>query len=152
MDQTPHPDIPQGEVVPTSNTSDVQENKDLAAFSYLWVMSVFVYLAKKDSPFVRFHALQGMTLFALSVVVWFVPLIGRFLELIVLALAVIGFIGAVQGQWKELPVIGSFAHGKGWKKSREEFRGLMGSVHWKYWKKRGGEPAAQKPSTPPSEF
>lgn len=150
MDQTPHPDLPQGEVTPVGNTPDVQENKDLAAFSYLWVMSVFVYLAKKDSAFVRFHALQGITLFALSVVVWFVPFVGRFLELIVLALAVIGFIGAVQGQWKELPVIGAFAHGKGWKKSREELRGIMGSVHWKHWKKKSEEPPSQSPPPPPA--
>lgn len=150
MDQTPHPDISQEKMSPMGSTPDVQENKDLAAFSYLWVMSVFVYLAKKDSAFVRFHALQGMTLFALSVVVWFVPFVGRFLELIVLALAVIGFIGAVQGQWKELPVIGVFAHGKGWKKSCEELRGIMGSVHWKHWKKKSEESPSQNPPPPPT--
>ena len=148
MDQTPSPDTHRTEVVQTGNASDVQENKDLAAFSYLWVMSVFVYLAKKDSAFVRFHALQGMTLFALSIVVWFVPLLGRLLELIILALAVIGFIGAVQGQWKELPVIGSLAHGKGWKKSGEELRSIMKTIHWKNWKKKSEGPSV--PNPPPS--
>ena len=88
---------------------DITENKDLAAFSYLWVMSVFVYLARKKSPFVRFHARQSMVLFALSIPIWLIPYVGRFLELGVLALAVLGFMAAAQGEWKRLPLVGRFA-------------------------------------------
>ncbi len=100
---------------------DVEENKDIAALGYIWILSVFVFFARKNSPFVRFHAKQGMVLFAASVLLWFVPFIGRFLELIVLGLAVLGFLNAAQGSWRELPLIGALARGdkdgvrKGWK-------------------------------------
>jgi len=90
---------------------DVEENKDLAAFSYVWIMSVFVYISKRQSPFVAFHAKQGMVLFLFSILFWFIPGIWRFLELIVLGGAILGFLAAAQGQWKEVPIIGSLARG-----------------------------------------
>ena len=87
---------------------DVEENKDIAAFSYLWIMSVIVFFLKKDSEFVRFHAKQAMVLFALTIIIWFIPFdyFSRFLELIVLAGMVIGFINAAQGKKKDVPFIG----------------------------------------------
>ncbi|MBI3331922.1 hypothetical protein HYZ99_03100 [Candidatus Peregrinibacteria bacterium] len=93
---------------------DIEENKDLAAFSYLWIMSVIVYFLKKDSPFVRFHSKQAMVLFALTIPVWLIPiaLIGRLLELLILAGMIIGFLGAAQGQWKDVPFIGPFSRGE----------------------------------------
>lgn len=91
---------------------DVQKNKDIAAFSYLWIMSVVVYILKRESPFVRYHSKQGMLLFVLSVLVWFVPLIDRLLALVVLAGMVLGFIHAAQGQWKDVPLVGPVSRGE----------------------------------------
>ncbi|OGJ56657.1 hypothetical protein A3D88_02665 [Candidatus Peribacteria bacterium RIFCSPHIGHO2_02_FULL_52_16] len=93
---------------------DVDENKDIAAFSYLWVMSVVVFFLKKDSPFVRFHAKQAMILFGLTVLIWFIPFdyFSRFLELIVLAGMVIGFINAAQGKKKDVPFVGPLSRGE----------------------------------------
>lgn len=109
MDQqpTPAPILPTEVVNPgmPERDADVRENKDMAAISYVWVLSVFVYLFRRASPFVRFHAKQGMVLFSLSVICWFIPIIGRLLVLGILALAVLGFIAAAQGQWKQIPVI-----------------------------------------------
>lgn len=87
---------------------DIEENKDIAAFSYLWIMSVVVYLLKKDSPFIRFHSKQAMVLFGLSVVIWLIPIsiIARPLELVVLAGMVIGFLNAAQGKRKDVPIVG----------------------------------------------
>jgi len=87
---------------------DIEENKDIAAFSYLWVMSVFVYFLKKDSPFIRFHSKQAMILFGLSVVIWLIPIsiIARPLELVILAGMVIGFLNAAQGKKKDVPIVG----------------------------------------------
>jgi len=93
--------------VPGTN-DDIEKNKDIAAFSYVWVMSVIVYFARRDSAFVRFHATQAMILFAVSIPVWFVPYIGRYLELLILAAAVLGFMAAAQGEWKVLPGMGKF--------------------------------------------
>lgn len=88
---------------------DLEANKDVAALSYIWILSIFLYFLKKDSPFVRFHARQGIVLFILSIIVWLIPFLGAFLELVVLGLAILGFLAAAQGQWKELPIISLLA-------------------------------------------
>jgi uncharacterized membrane protein len=88
------------------NDADVAQNKDIAAFSYLWIMSVIVYLLRRQSPFVRYHSKQGMLLFVISLPLWFVPFIGNFLELIILGAMILGFMNAAQGQWKDVPLIG----------------------------------------------
>ncbi|MDD4318977.1 MAG: hypothetical protein PHW10_01485 [Candidatus Peribacteraceae bacterium] len=93
--------------------NDVEANKDLAAFSYIYVMSVVVYLLRgRQSAFIRFHARQAMALFALAVLVWFVPFVGRLLEIIVLFGMVTGFIAAAKGEWKDIPFIGPVVRGK----------------------------------------
>lgn len=106
MNQLPTP--PPSEPVQKAQAGihdDVKENKDIAALSYVWVLSVFVYTFRHSSPFVRFHAKQGMVLFALSVACWFVPIIGKLLVLIVLAGMAIGLFSAAQGQWREIPFV-----------------------------------------------
>ncbi|MEK7591635.1 MAG: hypothetical protein AAB489_05540 [Patescibacteria group bacterium] len=93
---------------------DVEENKDIAAFSYLWVMSVVVWFLKKDSPFVRFHSRQAIVLFVLSVIIWIIPVefVSRLLEIVILAGMVIGFLNAAQGQRKDIPLVGPFSRGE----------------------------------------
>lgn len=113
----------------------------MAALSYVWILSVIVYFAKKDSPFVRFHARQGIVLFVLSIVCWFVPMVGRLLELIVLALAVIGFLGAAQGHWKELPVIYAVSQGD-WKGARRGWQSVVQSIA-DLWHRMRKHPKAQ---------
>jgi len=115
------------EIVEPRSLNDVEENKDIAALSYAWVLSVAVYLAKRNSPFVRFHAKQGILLFILSVVFWSVPMVGKLLELVVLAFCAMGFIAAAQGQWKDLPFIGAVARGD-WKALRTSWRSTVHSA------------------------
>lgn len=95
-----------------ADAADIEKNKDLAAFSYLWVMSVVVYFLRKDSPFVRFHSKQAILLFLLSLPLWFIPYIGRVLELIILCGAVLGFLAAAQGQRRDVPIVGPFSRGE----------------------------------------
>lgn len=112
MDQSESPPAPTPEQTPPavspidSDKADIEQNKDIAAFSYLWIMSVVVFFLRRKSPFVRYHAKQAMILFALSVIVLLVPYISRFLELGVLALMVYGFINAAQGLRKDVPIVG----------------------------------------------
>lgn len=94
------------DTVGSPDKADIEQNKDIAAFSYLWIMSVVVYFLRRKSPFVRFHARQAIVLFILSMAVFFVPVISKLLELGVLALMVLGFINAAQGQRKDVPIIG----------------------------------------------
>jgi len=92
--------------------ADVHENKDLAAFSYIWIFSILMFLAKRKSPFIQFHAKQGMILFGLSIVFWFIPYVRNVLEFVVLLGCAWGFIQAAQGKWDEVPFIGPLARGK----------------------------------------
>lgn len=111
MEPTPDTGIPPQPSAQATPDHDIADNKDIAALGYVWVLSVFVYLYKRDSAFVRHHARQGIVLFIVSIVFWMVPVIGRFLELPVLALMIMGFLNAAQGKYAPLPLVYALSHG-----------------------------------------
>ncbi|OGY37496.1 MAG: hypothetical protein A3E36_02675 [Candidatus Andersenbacteria bacterium RIFCSPHIGHO2_12_FULL_45_11b] len=88
---------------------DIRDNKVMAALSYVWILSVVFLLVKKDSPFVQFHAKQGVVLFAASFILGFIPIIGWLLNIAVLVLAIMGIIAAWQGKSTKLPIISTIA-------------------------------------------
>ncbi len=92
-----------------AQSRDIHENKDMAALSYVWILSVVVFFTKRQSPFVYFHVKQGLVLFALSLVAGMFGFVGKILLLIILALSVIGFLNAAQGLSKDLPIVGALA-------------------------------------------
>jgi uncharacterized membrane protein len=93
-----------------SEDKDVQDNKLLAALSYLWILSVVMLLVKKDSKFVQFHAKQGLVLFLASIVVSFIPFLGWFLlNPIVGIVALIGLIQALMGKYWKIPLVSDLA-------------------------------------------
>jgi uncharacterized membrane protein len=115
MDTTPDPKAGPVPALPPAavhDPQDVQDNKDIAAFGYLWVMSVIIFFIKGKSPFVRYHSKQAMLLFVLTIPLWFIPFVGRILVLAVLCLMALGFINAAQGQWKDVPVFGPLSRGE----------------------------------------
>ena len=91
--------------------NDIEQNKDVAAMSYLWILSVVVLYARRDSPFIQYHARQGLWLFLVSIPVWIIPGIGHYLEFFVLAGMIIGFLNAAQGRSHDVPVVGQLAKG-----------------------------------------
>lgn len=93
---------------PGSN-KDVEENKVLAAISYLWIISLIILLVKKESPFAKFHAKQGLILWILSIVFWIIPVVGWILNLVVFVFIIIGFIQAISGKWWKVPGVGQLA-------------------------------------------
>ncbi|MDD5438109.1 MAG: DUF4870 domain-containing protein [Patescibacteria group bacterium] len=88
---------------------DVDENKVLAALSYIWILFLVPLLAKKDSKFCKEHAKQGLIMFIVwivaSFVIW-IPLIGWLLGLALLIVDIVAFVKALQGEFWEIPVIG----------------------------------------------
>ena len=101
---------------------DIEDNSVMGLLSYLWILWLIPLLAAKNSKFARFHANQGLVLFILEVlggtvfgvltridkiggIFW--ALFGIF-EFLCLILAVLGIVNSVQGQAKELPLIGKF--------------------------------------------
>ena len=89
-----------------------QENRLLAAISYLWIISLIMLLIKKDSKFIQFHAKQGLVIFIVAVISWFflwIPVFGWLLNLAIIVLVVVGFIKAYSGEYYKMPVISIFA-------------------------------------------
>jgi uncharacterized membrane protein len=95
----------------TDEQYDIRINKDIAAFSYLWIMSVVIYFVRHDSKFVRYHAKQGIVLFLLSIPAAMIPVLGRILILLIVGGVLLGFIHAAHGQYAPVPVIGDLAKG-----------------------------------------
>ena len=85
------------------------DSKLFAALSYLWLLSVVMLVLKKDDEFVKFHAKQGTVIFVVSIILWFIPIIGWLLQIAALIAVVIGFLKAYSGERFKLPVIGDLA-------------------------------------------
>lgn len=94
----------------TISSLDIEKNKELAALSYLWIFSVILFLARRDSPFIKWHARQGVLLFFISIGLWILPFL-RVTEIFVLALMILGFIEAAQGHLYRIPLIGDISEG-----------------------------------------
>ncbi|MBQ6268283.1 MAG: zinc ribbon domain-containing protein [Clostridia bacterium] len=98
---------------------DVQNNRIMAVLAYIGWLILIPLFARRDSPFTRFHCNQGLILALawLGIVVLRGILVGSLdlqlgflfslLSLAVVVFSVIGIVNAVQGQAKELPLIGS---------------------------------------------
>ncbi|HRH93496.1 MAG TPA: hypothetical protein PKV72_03100 [Candidatus Peribacteria bacterium] len=96
----------------TADQRDIRLNKDVAAFSYVWIMSVIVFASRRDSPYIQYHAKQACILFILSIPVAMIPFFGRYLVFLVLAGMLLGFINAANGRREELPFVGKLATGE----------------------------------------
>ena len=104
--------------------ADIEKNKGMALLSYLSWLVLIPLLAGNKSPYVRFHANQGLVLAIVEIVwgvvsailsrildsmFWPLTLISSLLPLVNILfgiLAILGIVNAVSGKAKELPVIG----------------------------------------------
>ncbi|TSC70423.1 MAG: hypothetical protein CEO12_357 [Parcubacteria group bacterium Gr01-1014_46] len=97
-------------------TKGNNNNMVMGILSYLGPLVLIPYLTVKDNDFVKFHSRQGLVLFGIEVIVWLLGsmmysmwMITNLLNLATLILTVIGIVNVVQGNKKELPVIGGLA-------------------------------------------
>lgn len=110
--QSQQPQQPQPPTPPMGEDKDIQENKVMAALSYLGILVLIPLLAKKDSKFAQFHAKQGVIFLILWIVGWiifWIPVIGWLLWIVVAILDIIALIQALSGKYWEVPVIGGLA-------------------------------------------
>ncbi|KKR08565.1 MAG: hypothetical protein UT32_C0001G0085 [Parcubacteria group bacterium GW2011_GWC2_39_14] len=91
-------------------------NKILAAMSYLGFLCFVPLFLKKSSPFVQFHAKQGLVLFIAEVIISFIniiPFLGQlvwFLAIVVFCIVSIkGMIKAWDGVYWKIPVLSDYA-------------------------------------------
>ncbi|MBI1812641.1 hypothetical protein HY285_05620 [Candidatus Peregrinibacteria bacterium] len=94
-----------------SQKLDAEQNGDIAALCYVPLLAFFLIIARRQSGFVRFHGRQGIALSLLAIAFWVIPVVGKILELLILAAVACGFLLAAARQWKEVPVIGPLSRG-----------------------------------------
>jgi uncharacterized membrane protein len=107
------------EVKPAAGASGTDEGKTIAIISYItWVglIIAFVMNSDKKNDFAKFHIRQSLMIWIAWIVVWFImviPFIGRFLGAIagiaLFVLWLLGLIAAINGEKKEVPILGSLA-------------------------------------------
>ncbi len=95
----------------TDDQRDIRMNKDIAAFSYAWIMSVIIYIARKDSRFIQYHSKQGIVLFLLTIPAAMIPVVGKILVLVLVGGMVLGFINAAKGSYDAVPLAGDLSKG-----------------------------------------
>lgn len=106
----------------TSHTSEkipvttFRKNTLMAILAYIGVLIIIPYLMANDDTFVKFHIKQGLVLVVIELIVWGAGMmlwgIYPILALVNLAtfvLSIIGIVNVLQGNTKELPLVGQFA-------------------------------------------
>ena len=103
---------------------DIEKNKAMAILSY--IIALIPYLVEKDSKWVRFHAVQGMNIFIVAVVIsvittiistiiGIIPVIGSIVSTLIgivsaiislgiFIISIMGIISVCNGEAKELPI------------------------------------------------
>ena len=116
MDQQ-QPNQTSGSAMPPAG-SRLDQHKLLSTLAYLSILIVVPFLMAKDDPTVKFHIKQGLVLVIIELIVWVLGMsmfgwqIWPLLQLINLGtfvLAIIGIVNVVQGNQKELPLVGGLA-------------------------------------------
>lgn len=102
------------------DAKDIADNKVFGVLAYIGILFLVPLLARKDSPFAKFHTNQGLVLFifefisgivfgllsCIPFVGWIFSLAGKLISLAFLVFMILGIVYAAQGQAKELPIIG----------------------------------------------
>ena len=112
---------------------DIATHKGMSVLSYIGILVLIPFFAEKNSPYTRFHAVQGMYFFLCTIVLnvisgilglvvrvpqtvfgvvyayvtpWPVTLIQWLITICILTFMIIGIVYAATGKAKELPLIG----------------------------------------------
>ena len=104
---------------------DAEKNKIFGIIAYINILCLVPLFAVKDSPFAKYHANQGFTLFLAELVIWIslgviesilffvlpmgfgvIGLVFGLVKLAPIVLAIIGIVNAAAGKCVPLPLIG----------------------------------------------
>jgi len=108
------------ETKPVVDNKDINDNKVLAALSYVFILCFIPLLMAKESKYAQFHAKQGLVLFIVEVVLMvasniliFIPILGWFVMMVaylaVTIASIVGILKALEGEKWEMPVLGDYA-------------------------------------------
>ena len=89
-----------------NNLSNIilDNEKKMAALSYVWILCLVPLFGFSKSKFVKFHSMQGLIILGLSLFT-IVPVFGWFLGLILFTISIIGIIKTLNGKWWKIPYI-----------------------------------------------
>jgi uncharacterized membrane protein len=100
----------------TKKSTNNSDNKAIALLSYIGLLVLIPLLVEKEDEFVQFHAKQGLVLLITGIaisVINIIPILGQIIFLFgglgCLFLALTGIINVLNGQKKQLPLIGQFS-------------------------------------------
>lgn len=109
---------------------EIENGKLMALLSYIGILALIPYFAEKENKYVRFHAIQGLNLLIVNLVVsaasfvvaivatilFIIPIIGWVLGFVLylviglipvglLVISILGVVYSLQGNAKELPIV-----------------------------------------------
>ena len=94
---------------------DIDANKTMGIIAYFIFFIPLVVEPAKNSPYAKFHANQGLLialLYVASMIVQIIPILGQIVGFVLWVAGVVfffmGLISAINGEAKELPVIGQY--------------------------------------------
>ncbi|MBU0757717.1 MAG: hypothetical protein KKF44_06620 [Nanoarchaeota archaeon] len=96
----------------------IEEGKTMAIVSYItWIGLLVAFLVNSDkkNEFTKFHIRQALLLILASFLVP-IPVVGWLFGIFLFILWIMGLVSAINGETKEMPVLGKFA--------QEWFKGL----------------------------
>lgn len=88
-----------------SKEKDIENNHDIAAFSWTLIFAPILLVLRRDSEFIRFHSKQALLLFFIAIIIFSLPYPFSNLNLLTLAVAVTGFLNANLGRWWKVPLL-----------------------------------------------
>lgn len=80
----------------------------VAAISYIWILCLYGLLFKKDSAFVQHHAKQGLALFVIEIIAPIFLFLMPVIWILCIIMAVMGFKASMEGKTWVMPVIGEW--------------------------------------------
>jgi len=87
MDEQNQKEIIPNQTSPFFDPKDIEENKGVAALSYLFILFLIPLLTRKNSKFSQAHAKQGLILCIMEIIASFfiwIPILGWLLEILIL--------------------------------------------------------------------
>lgn len=93
--------------LPAFTPQDIEENKFMAALSYLSILVIIPIVVNKKSPFIEANVKQGIVLLIISVLAALVriPVLWKLVSLAVLVVAIMALIDTLRGKFWAIPGI-----------------------------------------------
>ncbi|MBW2996237.1 hypothetical protein KY332_02945 [Candidatus Woesearchaeota archaeon] len=88
------------------------QSKLVAILSYItligWIVALILNQSKK-TELGSFHIRQALLIMIAGIILMWIPIIGWLLNIVVFVFWIMGLVYAIQGQMKEVPVLGPWA-------------------------------------------